>query len=267
MRAARGRPRRPRVRGPRCGSWVSGSPSTTHTPALCSCPASVSRIGSRSSNSHRASPPRGLADCFASGSRRPPCIRCTTNVTGPISNSRCFPRDRMTSNLGARRHRGVGAERLQRGERQRLEPGQLDGRRTRPTGARPGRGPRATRASRHAIEDRAAGQLDATARRGGPAPPGHRRCGSRRAGTPAARSRRRSRSRFASSHGRRDRHVGGRVVATHEPASSVACHEAVARRRRRAHPPRAARSPPPSRDRRAIAATASSAARSHSGER
>ena len=53
----------------------------THTPARFSLPASVRRMAEPSSKTQRASPPMGFFDCFSSGLRRPPCIRCTTNQT------------------------------------------------------------------------------------------------------------------------------------------------------------------------------------------
>ena len=77
---------------PSSGACSSGSPATTHTPALRSVPASVSSRARPSANRHRACPKRGLADCFSSTLRRPPCIRCTTKVATPKSSSRCLPR-------------------------------------------------------------------------------------------------------------------------------------------------------------------------------
>ena len=72
---------RPRDRGRASGACSSGSPSTTHTPALRSVPASVRSSARPSAKRQRAWPNRGLADCFSSGLRRPPCIRWTTKVT------------------------------------------------------------------------------------------------------------------------------------------------------------------------------------------
>ena len=58
---------------------------THHTPARRSVPCSVSSSAGAATapsgrTTKRAWPPRGLADCFASTSSRPPCIRWTTNV-------------------------------------------------------------------------------------------------------------------------------------------------------------------------------------------
>ena len=81
--ARRRRRGRPRARGCRAAAASSASPvGTHHTPARRSVPASVS--SSAAAVLERASGPgrpRGLADCFASTSSRPPCIRWTTKVT------------------------------------------------------------------------------------------------------------------------------------------------------------------------------------------
>ena len=76
----------------------------------------------RRSNTKRAWPPRGFADCLASTSSRPPCIRWTTNVTRlePHEQVLAAPADllqRLPVGLVGRRHR-----RLEGGERERHEP-------------------------------------------------------------------------------------------------------------------------------------------------
>ena len=97
----RARSGRPPGRGGRAGGDVSTlSVGTHHTPALRSVPCSVSSsAGPSPSNTKRACPPRGLADCLASSSSRPPCIRWTTNVTGSNVTRRYLPR-RPTSRSG-----------------------------------------------------------------------------------------------------------------------------------------------------------------------
>ena len=145
--ACRGRPGRRRARGRSSGSCVSGSPLTTHTPALRSVPASVSSRARPSANTQRAMPPRGLADCFSSGFSRPPCMRWTTKVAAPKSSSSCLPRRPDEDELVVDRGLGGGHDGLQRGERDRPELRRARCRRTRRRAARRGPGPRAARAS------------------------------------------------------------------------------------------------------------------------
>src|SRR4051794_35345577 len=81
--------------GPRSSSGGRSSmPSVTvtQTPARRSVPCSVSRTARPSANVHRARAPLARAACLASGFRRPPCIRWTTNVSAPKSRSRYLPR-------------------------------------------------------------------------------------------------------------------------------------------------------------------------------
>ena len=116
---------RPRGRGRRAAAWSSSPPAarTTRRPAARCRPRSAAAPGRRRTR-QRARPPRGLADCFSSGLSRPPCIRCTTNVTGAKSSRRYLPRrptplERVAVGAVGRRH-----GRLERGEGDRREPGQ-----------------------------------------------------------------------------------------------------------------------------------------------
>ena len=105
----RGRGRGRRGRAPRCGGWartVSGDDPDAG-------PLLLGHLGEQqgacsSPKVHRARPPRGRAERFWSGSRRPPCIRCTTKVTGSKRSSRYLPmrstvdeRSRPTASSGA----------------------------------------------------------------------------------------------------------------------------------------------------------------------
>ncbi len=99
------------------GDVSAVSVGTHHTPARRSLPCSVSSSAVSSidpssssigSNVKRAWPPRGFADRLTSGTRRPPCMRCTTNVTGSNRNSRYLPRRSTSSSRSPKAAAGAG---------------------------------------------------------------------------------------------------------------------------------------------------------------